>query len=102
MWQTAPAAQAAGGRQALTKLLQTGAQSPKTNVNDPDAPFGYRDGMEEQEQGSPIQLEIFNLGDLYVILDLRMPICQLIREEVREAPEKGYRGKFNDQTGFST
>jgi hypothetical protein len=29
-----------------------------------------------------------------------MPICQLILEEVREMPVKGYQGKFSDQSGF--
>jgi deoxycytidine triphosphate deaminase len=57
---------------------------------------------EAEEQGSPIQLEIFNLGDLTVTLDKGMAICQLILEEVRETPDKGYIGKFSDQPRFSS
>jgi dCTP deaminase len=57
---------------------------------------------ENQEQGSPIQLEIFNLSELTVTLDKGMPICQLILEEVRETPDKGYIGKFSDQPKFQS
>ncbi len=63
------------------------------------AGFGRTEG---QEQGSPIQLEIFNLGDLTVTLDKGMAICQLILEEVRETPDKGYIGKFSDQIKFTS
>ena len=43
--------------------------------------------------GLPIQLEIFNLGRFIVHLGGGMPICQLILEEVREMPIKGYMGE---------
>jgi deoxycytidine triphosphate deaminase len=46
-------------------------------------------------------IEIYNIGILTVTLDLGMPICQLIFEEVRETPEKGYIGKFTDQVQFT-
>jgi dCTP deaminase len=66
------------------------------------AGFGRVGAAEEEEQGSPIQLEIFNLGDLTVTLDKGMAICQLILEEVRETPDKGYIGKFSDQIKFTS
>ena len=50
--------------------------------------------------GMPIQLEIFNLGGFIVHLTLGMPICQLILEEVREVPLKGYHGHFSTQESF--
>ena len=63
------------------------------------AGFGFK--LEEAEHpGTPIQLEIFNLGPMPVKLETGMPICQLILEEVRERPEKGYRGKFQAQQVF--
>ncbi len=66
------------------------------------AGFGRIGENEAEEQGSPIQLEIFNLGDLTVTLDQGMAICQLILEEVRETPDKGYIGKFSDQLKFAS
>jgi len=36
-----------------------------------------------------------------IILDKNMPICQLILEEVRETPSKGYIGRFSEQRGFT-
>lgn len=65
------------------------------------AGFGYSEDKEEKDLGSPIQLEIFNLGKMLIVLDAGMPICQLILEEVREAPLKGYKGRFNDQAAFA-
>jgi dCTP deaminase len=65
------------------------------------AGFGYKEGLPEKKLGSPIQLEIFNLSGLPVVLDVGMPICQLIVEEVRELPNKGYKGQFSDQAGFA-
>lgn len=65
------------------------------------AGFGFKEGVPEKELGSPIQLEIFNLSGLPVYLDIDMPICQLILEEVREVPSKGYTGRFGSQTGFT-
>lgn len=64
------------------------------------AGFGYKEGIPEDQLGSPIQLEIFNLSGLPVVLDVGMPICQLILEEVREVPNKGYKGRFSDQPSF--
>lgn len=52
-------------------------------------------------KGSAIQLEIFNLGEWTVVLDIGMPICQLIFEEVREMPTTGYRGQFSEQRAFT-
>ena len=63
------------------------------------AGFGYK-AEEEHYPGTPIQLEIFNLGPMPVKLEMGMPICQLILEEVRECPEKSYRGKFLAQQVF--
>jgi dCTP deaminase len=63
------------------------------------AGFGFKDD-EVNHPGIPIQLEIFNLGPMPVKLEAGMPICQLILEEVRERPEKGYRGKFQAQQAF--
>jgi dCTP deaminase len=63
------------------------------------AGFGYRTNPEKA--GIPIQLEIFNLGPFVVHLRAGMPICQLILEEVRETPNKGYGGRFADQRSFS-
>ena len=65
------------------------------------AGFGFKEGVAEKKLGSPIQLEIFNISGLPVVLDVGMPICQLILEEVRELPNKGYKGQFSDQAGFT-
>jgi dCTP deaminase len=63
------------------------------------AGFGYDRG-DPENRGRPIQLEIFNLGNWTVVLDEGMPICQLIFEEVREAPTTAYAGQFHSQTQF--
>ena len=65
------------------------------------AGFGLKHAEVESDNGSPIQLEIYNIGPLRVVLDTGMPICQLIFEEVRETPDKGYIGKFSDQPKFN-
>jgi dCTP deaminase len=62
------------------------------------AGFGARNAA---STGAPIQLEIFNLGEWTVVLDVGMPICQLIFEEVREMPQVGYRGQFSEQRAFT-
>jgi dCTP deaminase len=62
------------------------------------AGFGAR---EATAQGSPIQLEIFNLGPWPIRLDTGMRICQLIFEEVREVPTTPYRGQFSGQRAFT-
>ncbi len=64
------------------------------------AGFGYNPEKPD-EPGLPIQLEIFNIGNLTVLLDVGMPICQLILEEVREVPAKGYAGQFSSQKSFT-
>jgi dCTP deaminase len=65
------------------------------------AGFGYRPGVPAEETAQPIQLEMFNLTGLPIILDIGMPICQLILEEVREVPTKGYQGQFSEQPVFA-
>jgi dCTP deaminase len=61
--------------------------------------FGYNPEAPEHP-GLPIQLEIFNLSNQIVVLDVGMPICQLILEEVREVPTRGYQGRFSAQQSF--
>ena len=46
----------------------------------------------------PIQLEIINLGKLAIRLRVGMPICQLIFEQTMGVAEKGYHGRFSDQS----
>jgi dCTP deaminase len=65
------------------------------------AGFGYKQGVAPKLTAQPIQLEMFNLTGLPVTLDIGMPICQLILEEVREVPSKGYQGQFNQQPLFA-
>jgi dCTP deaminase len=64
------------------------------------AGFGFKAGVAPEETAQPIQLEMFNISGLPIILDYKMPICQLILEEIREVPQKGYQGQFNDQPLF--
>ena len=64
------------------------------------AGFGY-DALDPSRPGRPIQLEIFNLARWSVILDVGMPICQLILEEVKEVPGIGYQGRFSRQAPFT-
>jgi dCTP deaminase len=63
------------------------------------AGFGFNKAAPEKP-GLPIQLEVFNLGSFIVHLDAGMPICQIILEEVREMPIKGYLGRFASQEPF--
>jgi dCTP deaminase len=63
------------------------------------AGFGFNKKKPE-EPGLRVQLEIFNLGGFVVYLAAGMPICQLIIEEVREMPTKGYIGRFSEQESF--
>ena len=60
------------------------------------AGFGYKKDDSEYP-GSPLQLEMWNVGPLAVKLVAGMPICQLIFELVDGTPEKGYEGKFSIQ-----
>ena len=64
------------------------------------AGFGYNP-EDKDHPGLPIQLEIFNVGNQIVVLDIGMPICQLILEEVREVPTRGYQGRFSAQRTFT-
>ena len=64
------------------------------------AGFGYNPENSDHP-GLPIQLEIFNVGNQIVVLDVGMPICQLILEEVREVPSRGYQGRFSGQQAFT-
>lgn len=57
------------------------------------AGFGYKKG-DENYPGSPLQLEIWNVGPLSIQLEEGMSICQLIFEIVDGTPEKGYEGRF--------
>jgi dCTP deaminase len=52
------------------------------------AGFGYREG-DEGHEGTPLQLEIWNVGLLPIVLDTGLPICQLIFEAVDGTPDKG-------------
>lgn len=65
------------------------------------AGFGFNESVEPEVSAQPIQLEIFNISGLPIVLDVGMPICQLILEEVREVPMKGYRGQFSQQPVFA-
>jgi dCTP deaminase len=60
------------------------------------AGFGF-DANDPEGRGIPIQLEIWNIGDLTIRLTAGMAICQLIFEEVHGTPEKGYQGLFAHQ-----
>lgn len=44
-----------------------------------------------------IQLEMFNFGDLEIILEKGMRVCQLIFEMTFGTPQKGYQGIFSGQ-----
>jgi len=60
------------------------------------AGFGYNEN-DTSFPGSPLQLEIWNIGPFQLELQAEMPICQLIFEAVDGTPEKGYGGKFSVQ-----
>ena len=60
------------------------------------AGFGYKKD-DVTYPGSPLQLEMWNVGPLDVKLVEGMAICQLIFEIVDGTPEKGYEGKFSIQ-----
>jgi dCTP deaminase len=47
-----------------------------------------------EHEGSPIRLEIWNIGPLNIRLKKGMPICQIIFEEVHGIPEGPYAGQF--------
>jgi dCTP deaminase len=58
--------------------------------------FGYAE-RQSRRRGSPIQLEIWNIGRLRIKLTRGMRICQIIFEEVHGTPSQGYRGQFQVQ-----
>jgi dCTP deaminase len=60
------------------------------------AGFGSKEG-EPDYVGTPLQLEIWNVGKLPIVLDPGIRICQVIFEEVHGTPEKGYAGLFTEQ-----
>lgn len=60
------------------------------------AGFGF-DANDPGGKGNPIQLEIWNIGDLTIRLIPGLAICQLIFEEVHGTPDKGYQGLFTHQ-----
>jgi dCTP deaminase len=60
------------------------------------AGFGFDLG-DPKGQGNPIQLEIWNIGELTIRLVKGLAICQLIFEEVHGTPDKGYQGTFMHQ-----
>jgi dCTP deaminase len=60
------------------------------------AGFGYKEDDSGYE-GSALQLEIWNIGNLAIVLDPGIAICQLLFEEVHGTPEKGYTGRFGVQ-----
>ncbi len=80
------------GRSSLARLgLGVHVTAPTIHAG-----FGYRED-DPNFPGSPIQLEIRNLGPLTILLRKGMRICQLIFEEVHGTPEKGYEGQFSVQ-----
>ena len=46
-----------------------------------------------------VQLEMINFGPHEIILNVGMPICQLILEMTFGTPAKGYAGQFTGQSG---
>lgn len=60
------------------------------------AGFGYNPDQPDYP-GSPIQLEIWNIGPINIILNAGMEIFQMIFETVDGTPEKGYEGRFSIQ-----
>jgi dCTP deaminase len=62
------------------------------------AGFGYNHNAQTfDEHGAQLRLEIWNVGPLTIELVKGMRICQLVVEEVREVPNRGYLGQFNLQ-----
>jgi dCTP deaminase len=64
------------------------------------AGFGHKEDP-KNKSGTPIQLEIFNLGPWPIKLEATMRICQLMFEEVRETPRVTRRSQFNAQQPFT-
>jgi dCTP deaminase len=67
------------------------------HVTAPTIHSGFGTTAESDFPGSPIRLEIWNVGPLRIKLEVGMPVCQLIFELVDGTPEKGYAGQFNIQ-----
>lgn len=58
--------------------------------------FGCTEGK-TKPTGSPLRLEIWNIGPLNIRLTKGMPICQIIFEEVHGTPNQPYEGQFRMQ-----
>src|SRR5437016_5093286 len=67
------------------------------HVTAPTIHAGFGSTGEPDYPGSPIRLEIWNIGPLHIKLEKGLPVCQLIFEWVDGTPEKGYGGRFNIQ-----
>ena len=68
------------------------------HVTAPTIHAGFGDKQDDPKYpGTPIQLEIWNVGPLPIRLTRGMRICQLIFEEVHGTPDKGYSGIFAEQ-----
>ena len=68
------------------------------HVTAPTVHAGFGDKIDDPSYpGSPLQLEIWNVGPLDIVFTKGMPICQLIFEWVDGTPEKGYEGRFSVQ-----
>ena len=68
------------------------------HVTAPTIHAGFGDKKDDPDYpGSPLQLEIWNVGPLTIVLTEGMPICQLIFEWVDGTPERGYDGRFSIQ-----
>jgi dCTP deaminase len=65
------------------------------HVTAPTIHPGFGEKLDDPEFiGSPIRLEIWNIGPLKIRLKKGMPICQIIFEEVHGIPEGPYAGQF--------
>jgi len=68
------------------------------HVTAPTIHAGFSDKLGDPNYpGTPIQLEIWNVGPLAIRLSKGMRICQLIFEEVHGTPDIGYSGTFAEQ-----
>jgi dCTP deaminase len=65
------------------------------HVTAPTIHPGFGEKLDDPEfLGSPIRLEIWNIGPLKIRLKKGMPICQILFEEVHGIPEGPYAGQF--------
>lgn len=80
------------GRSSLARL------GLGVHVTAPTIHAGFGSILEQPEYlGSPIQLEIWNVGPMPLVLATGMRICQLIFELVDGTPELSYEGRFSIQ-----